>query len=85
MRALFNNRCGYTINSFDGLPTTCYNKHCYYLKCVRFANIFWVIFFEIESTLALFWKTSAQNVKIMHHDSCLTQIANKYMNSNLVE
>ena len=49
--ALFNNRCGYSINSFDGLTTTFYNKHCYYLKCGHFGNIFWVIFFsEIEST-----------------------------------
>ena len=45
MLAVFNNRCGYSINSFDGLPTIFYNKHCYYLICGHSGNIFWVIFF----------------------------------------
>ena len=73
--ALFNNRCGYSINSFDGLPTTFYNKHCYYLKCGHSATSSGWYFSEIESNSLFCCKTSAQIVKIMHQNNCEMHIA----------
>ena len=39
MCPLVNNCCGFSINSFDGLPPTFYNKLGYYPKCGHFGKI----------------------------------------------
>ena len=39
MCPLVNNCCGFSINSFDGLPPTFYNKLGYYSKCGHFGKI----------------------------------------------